>query len=107
MKAFFKNAIVWSRFPQRHIRRARAWGTVIEVSIGWSIPDGRAASGASTCSESTGKVSRDVDSAITTAVLWLDEQGLDLRCVRLQAYLPGERGIFDIQQLMPLPQAAD
>jgi hypothetical protein len=44
---------------------------------------------------------------LTTAVMWLNDHGLDIRCVRLQPYQDGERIFLDVQQLIPLPEAAD
>lgn len=52
-------------------------------------------------------VSQDFDSEITTTVLWLNEQGLDIRCVRLHPYQIGTQVVFDIQQVIPLPEATD
>jgi hypothetical protein len=52
-------------------------------------------------------VSEGFGTEITTAALWLNEQGLDIRCVRLQPYEVGDRIVFDIQQLIPLPEAND
>ena len=52
-------------------------------------------------------VSQDFGKEITTAVLWLNEQGLDIRCVRLHPYSFGDRIIFDIQEVLPLPSARD
>lgn len=52
-------------------------------------------------------VSQDFDSEITTTVLWLNEQGLDIRCVRLHPYQIGTQVVFDIQQVLPLPEATD
>ncbi len=42
---------------------------------------------------------------LTTAVLWLNKQGLDLRCVQMRPHQIGERVLLDIQQVIPLPQA--
>ena len=45
---------------------------------------------------------------LTTAVLWLNEHDLDLRCVRLKPYAVDEgRVLLDVQQVIPLPEAAD
>jgi hypothetical protein len=53
-------------------------------------------------------VSAGFDSQITTAVLWLnDVYGLDITCVRLTPYRLGERLVVDLQQLIPLPEAAE
>lgn len=43
---------------------------------------------------------------ITTAVLWLNEQGLDLRCVRLCPYKFKETALIDVEQIIPLPETA-
>jgi hypothetical protein len=39
--------------------------------------------------------------------MWLNERGLDIRCVRLRPYQHGERLLLDVQQVIPLPEAAD
>ncbi|CAN7734719.1 hypothetical protein LJR029_004949 [Caballeronia sp. LjRoot29] len=44
---------------------------------------------------------------LTTAVLWLNKQGLDLRCVQLRPHKVDDRIIVDIQQVIPLPEAAE
>ncbi|MEU0792437.1 hypothetical protein ABZ342_20400 [Amycolatopsis sp. NPDC005961] len=53
-------------------------------------------------------VSGGFDREITTTVLWLNEvYGLDIQCVRLTPYKVGERLLLDVQQVIPLPEAAD
>lgn len=44
---------------------------------------------------------------LTTAVLWLNDQGLDISCVRITPH--GEPGkiLLEVQQVVPLPEAAD
>ena len=44
---------------------------------------------------------------ITTAVLWLNDHGLDIRCIRMKPYLDGDQVIVDIEQVIPLPEAAE
>jgi len=44
---------------------------------------------------------------LTTSVMWLNERGLDIRCVRLKPYKLDERLLLDVQQVIPLPEAAD
>jgi hypothetical protein len=51
-------------------------------------------------------VSADFSKEITTSVLWLNERELDIRCVRLRPYRLGEKTLLDIQQVLPLPEAA-
>jgi hypothetical protein len=41
-----------------------------------------------------------------TSVMWLNEHGLDMRCVRLRPYSGGTRLFIDVQQIIPLPEAA-
>jgi len=52
-------------------------------------------------------VSADFSKEITTTALWLNEQGLDIRCVRLKPYELNSQIVLDVQQLIPLPEAQD
>jgi hypothetical protein len=53
-------------------------------------------------------VSADFGREITTAVLWLNGfDGMDIRCVRLVPYELDGKVLLDIQQVLPLPEAAD
>ena len=53
-------------------------------------------------------VSADFGREITTAVLWLNGfEGMDIRCVRLVPYELEDKILLDIQQVIPLPEAAD
>lgn len=51
--------------------------------------------------------SADFSKELTTAVLWLNGHGLDIRCVRLRPYRDGERILLDVQQVIPLPEAEE
>lgn len=45
---------------------------------------------------------------VTTTVLWLNDQyGADIRCVRLSPYRHGDQVLLDVQQVIPLPEAAE
>lgn len=44
---------------------------------------------------------------LTTAVLWLNQRDLDIRCVRLQPYNLSGRVLVDVQQIIPPPEAAE
>jgi hypothetical protein len=45
---------------------------------------------------------------VTTTVLWLNEfYGTDIRCVRLSPYRHEGRLLLDVQQVIPLPEAAE
>ena len=50
-------------------------------------------------------VSEDFGKELTTAVLWLRERDIDIRCVRLRPYQDGEKRLIDVQQIIPLPEA--
>jgi hypothetical protein len=53
-------------------------------------------------------VSANFGREITTAVLWLNRfDGMDIRCVRLIPYEFDAKVLLDIQQVIPLPEAAD
>jgi hypothetical protein len=51
-------------------------------------------------------VSAEFSKEITTSVLWLNERDLDIRCVRIRPYMLNGRMILDVQQIIPLPEAA-
>ena len=52
-------------------------------------------------------VSADFSRELTTAVLWLNEHQLDVRCVRLKPYDSGPGVLIDAQTIIPLPEASD
>lgn len=50
--------------------------------------------------------SADFSKEITSTVLWLNANGLDITCFRIRPYAFQERVILDVQQVIPLPEAA-
>jgi hypothetical protein len=52
-------------------------------------------------------VSAEFSKEITTTAIWLNQRGLDIRCIRLKPVSLGERLIVDVQQIIPLPEAAE
>ena len=52
-------------------------------------------------------VSGDYSKEVTTSVLWLNERGIDIRCVRMKPYSHEGRTFVDVQQVVPLPEAGD
>lgn len=51
--------------------------------------------------------SADFGKELTTAVLWLRDQGIDITCIRLSpCKLSDGRLLLDVQQIIPLPEAA-
>lgn len=51
--------------------------------------------------------SADFSKEVTTSVMWLIDHGIDIRCVRLKPYSLSGRLLVDVQQIVPLPEAAD
>lgn len=51
--------------------------------------------------------SAEFSKELTTAVLWLNQRDLDIRCVRLRPYRDGSRVLIDVAQVLPLPEAQD
>ncbi len=52
-------------------------------------------------------VSEGFGRELTTAVLWLRERDLDIRCIRLRPYQDRDQKLIDVQQIIPLPEAHD
>lgn len=52
--------------------------------------------------------SADFSKEVTMSVMWLNQHGLDIRCIRLKPYrLPDKRLLIDVQQIIPLPEVSD
>lgn len=51
--------------------------------------------------------SAEFSKELTTAVIWLNDNGLDIRCVRLRPYKEGDKVLLDVQQVIPLPEAEE
>jgi Domain of unknown function (DUF4268) len=48
----------------------------------------------------------DFSRELTRSVIWLNEQGLDVRCIRLRPHkLADGRVLLDVEQIVPLPEA--
>ncbi len=52
-------------------------------------------------------VAADFARELTTAVLWLRDWDLDIRCVRVKPYLDASGLLIEVQQIVPLPEAAE
>lgn len=52
-------------------------------------------------------VSAEFSKELTTSVLWLNSRKLDIRCVKMAPYKDGNRILVDVQEVIPLPEAAD
>ncbi len=51
--------------------------------------------------------SQEFSKELTTTVIWLGEHDIDVRCVRLKPYRNDDQILLDVQQIFPLPEAAD
>ena len=51
--------------------------------------------------------SAEFSKELTTSVMWLNDFGLDIRCVRMYPYVSGEQIFLDVQTVIPIPEAAD
>lgn len=52
-------------------------------------------------------VSAEFSKELTTSVIWLNERDMDIRCIRMKPYSDKGRILIDVQQVIPLPEAAD
>jgi hypothetical protein len=52
-------------------------------------------------------VSAEFSKELTGAVMWLNDRNLDIRCVRIKPYADNGRVLIDVQQVIPLPEAAE
>jgi hypothetical protein len=52
-------------------------------------------------------VSANYSKEVTTSVLWLNDQGLDITCIKIQPYKLEDQILFHIDQIIPLPEAMD
>jgi hypothetical protein len=50
--------------------------------------------------------SAEFSKELTSAVIWLNDHGLDIRCVRMKPYEDNNRLLVDVQQVIPLPEVA-
>lgn len=51
--------------------------------------------------------SAEFSKELTSSVMWLNEHGLDIRCVRMRPYKDGDKTLLDIQTVIPLPEAEE
>lgn len=51
--------------------------------------------------------SAEFSKELTSAVLWLLDHDIDIRCVRLKPYRLGDQILVDVQQIIPLPEVEE
>ena len=71
--------------------------------LGWDEPQEDAFAFEVSIVLASGEFSRE----IMTAVMWLGEHDIDIRCIKLMPYKLGQERLLDIVQIYPLPEAAD
>ncbi len=52
-------------------------------------------------------ISAEFSKELTTSVMWLNKQGLDIRCIRIKPYADNGRVLVDVERIIPLPEADD
>jgi hypothetical protein len=52
-------------------------------------------------------MSANFSKELTTAVMWLNDRDLDIRCIRVMPYHDNGRTLIDVQQVIPLPEATE
>ena len=51
--------------------------------------------------------SAEFSKELTTSVMWLNDFGLDIRCVRMHPYRSDGQLLLDVQTVIPIPEVAD
>lgn len=51
--------------------------------------------------------SAEFSDELITAVMWLNEHDIDIRCIRLKPFRMDNKIILNVEQIIPLPEAAD
>ena len=51
--------------------------------------------------------SAEFSKELTTSVMWLNDFGIDIRCVRMHPYISDEQTFLDVQTVIPIPEVAD
>jgi len=99
---FEKAVEVYANYLKRDGRDADAEAALLEF-LEWDEPDeDRFAQEVRVVLASS-----DFSRELTTAVMWLNERDLDIRCIRIKPYCDDGRVLIDVQQVVPLPEAAD
>ena len=99
---FSKAVEVYARYLERNNSTDDAETALLQF-LNWDVPN----------EDTFGRdvrivlVSAEFSKEITTSVLWLNEHALDIRCVRLRPYALETRVLLDVQQVIPLPEAAE
>lgn len=52
-------------------------------------------------------VNQDFSKDITNTVLWLNEQGLDIKCIKINPYKLNDKSIWDVDVIIPVKEAQE
>mgnify|MGYP000748955598 CR=1 FL=1 len=94
---FRKSVDIYSQYLEKNNKDEDAQASILDF-LEWEEPD----------EDNFGQDTRIVlassefSKEITTSVLWLNDHGLDIRCVRLKPYKEGDSLLLDVQQIIPL-----
>lgn len=89
------------RFLQQNGRKSEDAANNILEHLNWDEPDEDAFAQDVRIVLASAQFSRE----LTSAVMWLNDRGLSIQCVRLIPYADGKRVLLDVQQVIPLPEA--
>jgi hypothetical protein len=71
--------------------------------LGWDAPDGYNFAPDVRIVLASAAFSKE----LTSSVLWLNEHGTDISCIRMKPYTFDGQILVDVQQIIPLPEAAE
>lgn len=99
---FEKLTTIYERFLRDNDKEADAEESLLDF-LDWSEPD----------EEQFGQevrivlASAEFSKELTTSVMWLNDFGLDIRCVRMHPYVSEGQMLLDVQTVIPIPEVAD
>lgn len=104
------STLTFERAAEMYDRHLRAIGDAaadarsrLLTFLGWDMPDEDRFAQDVRIILASGDFSKE----LTSAVMWLNDHGLDIQCVRLRPYRFGDELLLDVQQIIPLPEAAE
>lgn len=102
MMTFERVVDIFSRYLARERDSSDARTTILDF-LGWEEPDEDSFAFDVRIVLASSNFSKE----LTTAVMWLNKRDLDIRCIRIIPYHDDSRILIDVQQVIPLPEAAE
>ncbi len=99
---FERTVEIYAEYLKKRESEIDAASSLMEF-LGWDEPDEEQFAGDVRIVLASAEFSKE----LTTAVLWLCDRDIDIRCVRLRPYGTPDRIQLDVQQVIPLPEAED